>query len=140
MSIFFKRKASAASACWVLLDEWQKKYAHRLADWLGRKTARVPRRRLRVWVILIVLVLAGLNVMVTLLSLREEQPVRPGAFQPVVLARPSGLAPPSEPARTLRAYLDSLRRDSVGSWLLDSLLRVRPGLADTLKELEKMER
>jgi len=122
-----------------ILPEWrvrmmgqQRKYARRLADWLGRKTAKVPAARMRVYVMLCMAGIAAVN----LLILLHAADVHPVAL-PVEVVRSQGLIFRIPPARgpDLVRFLDSLRADSVGGRLLDSLFRARPGLADTLRRL-----
>lgn len=44
----------------------------------------------------------------------------------------------SNQVRAFRHYLDSLRQDSTGLKVYDSLVRARPGLLDSLAQLEKI--
>jgi len=134
--MFFKRRVWVPPAWWVRLDERQKVYARRLADWLARRAAKVPVRRLRVYVILVLVGFAGLDLAVTMGWLRDHQvrnkPVSVGWSAPV--ERESGPRPIT--GQSMRELLEDIRHDSVKAKVLDSLLKARPGLADTLRMLD----
>jgi len=136
--MFSRKKKEVGPGLWEAVDQKQKQYAHRLADWLGGKAASVPVNRLRVWVIGVLLLLALVNTANMVAAIRGHHNLGNfGVIKPVVVAGPR-MERPLRARQSLEQYLDSLRRDSAGSRLLDSLLRVRPGLADTLNEVERM--
>lgn len=128
----YKRREEAPAEWRVRMDEVQKKYARRLADWLGRKMAKVPRARMRVYVMLVLMGMAAADLALLLHAAslhppaRVEQIVRTGGW---VFQVPRGRG------SDLVRLLDSLRADSVTGRQLDSLFQGRPGLVDTLKRL-----
>jgi len=137
--MLFKKRPSVTPVWWVELDRKQKVYAHRLADWMGRRAARVPAPRLRIWVIAFLLGLAGLDLTITMFSIRDHHKAPSGFGWTAPVAVPERkLSRPPRPRQSLQAYLDSLRQDPVGAMMLDSLLKARPGLADTLRRVEGM--
>ena len=137
MGLFTRKKKETEPGIWEALDAKQRAYAHRLADWLGRKASGVPPKQLRKWVIAALLSVALLNGVTLVVALKGHHDHPPPGFQsPAVSVRP--LRRPRNPGQSLKHYLDSLRGDPVGSKLLDSLFNVRPGLADTLREVEGM--
>ena len=134
--MWFKKKEGVAPAWWQELDERQKRYAQRFADYLGRKAVRVPGRRLRVYVVVALLLMVTVQGVTTFHSLHRGPSVQVPFGWPEQLVIPApGL--PGTP-EGFRVYLDSLRRDSVMGPMIDSLLRARPGLADTIRMLEGM--
>ena len=137
MKWFSRKREKAGTGIWAELDAKQQAYAHRLADWLGRRAATVPQKRSRRWVIGALLSVALLNGVSLVLALSRRRDHPPPLVQGVVMS----VHPPRQPhnpGQSLKHYLDSLRADPVGSRLLDSLLVARPGLADTIWEAEEM--
>lgn len=136
--MLFKKRTSVTPSWWEAVDRKQKIYAHRLADWLAKMTAGMPVKQFRLWVAGVLVFLAVVNLWMGIQAVRECY--KASATSSYVLPAPVG-APRSRPHvrqlhRGLQEYLDSLRRDSSGSRLLDGLLRTRPGLADTLRRVE----
>jgi hypothetical protein len=134
--MFFKRRVWVPPAWWVRLDERQRVYARRLADWLARKAVKVPVRRLRVYVVLVLLGFAGLDLAVTMGWLRDHRgrnkSVSVGWSAP--LEREAGPRPVM--GQRMRELLEDIRRDPAKAKVLDSLLKARPGLADTLRMVD----
>jgi hypothetical protein len=142
MKWIFKRKATVSPFWWEVFEHRQLVYKRRLGDWLNHKAEAMSARRLRCWMILFIGGLATINIgcaAYTLWLSQRERAVKM-VFEAPVLIRPRSLSGQAKANRTLHAYLDSLRRDSVGSLLLDSLLRMRPGLVDSIREAEVLER
>jgi hypothetical protein len=138
MGIFSRKNKEVGPGFWEAVDEKQKEYAHRLADWLGGKAATVPVKRLRVWVIGVLVLLALVNTVSMVAAIRGHHDLGNfGVIKPAVVAGPR-MERPRRVRQSLEQYLDSLRRDSTGRRLLDSLLRSRPGLVDSLNEAERM--
>jgi hypothetical protein len=138
MGIFSRKKKEAGPGLWEAVDEKQREYAHRLANWLGAKAATVPVKRLRAWVIGVLVVLALVNTANIVAAIRGHHDFGNfGVIKPAIVMGPR-MDQPRRVRQSLEQYLDSLRRDSTGSQLLDSLFRVRPGLADSLNEVERM--
>jgi len=134
-AMFFKKKRVFVLPAWLVwVDEAQKKYARKLADWLGRKVEKVSTKRLRVYVVLFLIGMAGVNLVLVWHSLQDhkvrsiDSPVVVPARVIIDMPRPVVWVDP-------KRMLDSLRRDSVGARVFDSLMKARPGLRDTLKAL-----
>lgn len=138
MGMFSRRKREAMPGIWEAVDRKQQEYARRLADWLGRKTAAVPVKRMRLWVIVVLVFLALVNAANMVAAIRGHHDKDLAGFGSIKAVTGPRLSRPPRVRRSLEQYLDSLRRDSTGSRLLDSLLKVRPGLADTLSKVERM--
>lgn len=137
MGIFSRKKKEARPGLWETVDEKQREYTGRLADWLGRKAATVPAKRLRIWVIGVLVLVALVNAMNMVAAIRGHHDLGNfGVIKPAVVAGPKVERPPRA-RKSLGQYLDSLRRDSTGSRLLDSLWKVRPGLLDSLNAVEQ---
>jgi hypothetical protein len=133
---FLKRKQWEPPSWRVEANRKQRMYAKRLADFLGRKAAKVPPARLRVWVVVCLLLMGAGELSIGLRAFEAE-----GKKKPVrsydVFAKPI-LAPPIDPAGKapdLVKWLDSIRRDPILGPEFDSLTRDRPGLLDTLRRL-----
>lgn len=139
-SMFYKRRQWVAPPWWAAFNQKQNEYARRLADFLGRRAVKVPVARMRVYVVLFLMGMAGLELGMTWYSITERRAERPA----VVLGTPEQLVIQRSghpvAGKGLRFLLDSLRDDRVAGKQLDSLLRARPGLADTLRRLEGMDR
>ena len=116
------------------MNEVQQKYARRLADWLGRKTANVPAARMRVYVVLFLIGMAGMNGLALWQGMRNhgKSPV-PAAIE--IPVTPMDRERSMQPVVDLSRFVDSLRQDPVNGRSFDSLLRTRPGLVDTLRML-----
>jgi hypothetical protein len=131
------RREGVLPAWRVRMIGQQRKYARRLADWLACKTANVPPKRLRVYMVAVLLGIAAVNFLVLLHATSLHQPavqyhyVRSGAVE---------LRLPAWPGGELKRWLDSVKADPVAGQQLDSLFRLRPGLADSLRRLEEWVR
>ena len=138
MTMFYKRKVWAPPAWWVRMDEWQRKQAERLAIRVGRRMSKIPVRRMRMCVILYVVAMIGLNVAGLLYAYRRP-PVRmltpPWAPNRMVAPFPHWQMDPLEAYRELVGKTPVSPEDAKA---LDSLAKVRPGLADSLRALEGM--
>ena len=140
MGIFSRRKRVEGPGLWEALDEKQKAYAHRLADWLAVKTGKLPVRRVRLYVMLVLVGIASVNTVNMVVAIRRNGNRDINHFGTIKTTVVPGPRIPRKPGarQSLERYLDSLRRDSTGRRLLDSLLSARPGLADTINEVERM--
>jgi hypothetical protein len=138
--MFFKKKQWVAPSWWAAFNRKQNEYARQLANFLGRLVAKVPLARLRVQVTLILMTMIGYEFGTVIQSIKEPQIQN----QSNVFGRPNRLILPvsRKPAsgKGFGLYLDSLQHDPMIRKELDSLLKTRPGLADTLRQLERMTR
>ena len=129
-----KKERDEVPEWWIRLCRASSRAEAGVARWLARKTARIPPRRLRVYVLLCVLALGSANAMLVGRGWKH----RKGERMPVITWSPPAIVEvPRLPLGTsMREVLDSIRRDSVRRRALDSLLRARPGLADSVKRVE----
>lgn len=138
--MFFKKKRTwIPPMWWVRASEWQLKCAHSFAEWLGRKTAGMPRARLRMWLVLLLIGMAGVNLVWVWRSYEHHSVRQVSAPVEIVPSRVVVRAPVPRPRVDLKRLLDSLRRDPVGARVFDSLMKARPGLRDTLVMLGDMD-
>jgi hypothetical protein len=138
--MFFKKKEWVAPGWWDELNRKQRMYARRFADYLGRKSEKVPPARMRIYVMIFLLAIGAVDFGITMKSVRQHRE----QMMPVPFGLPEQLIIPMPRRPVAREnfgpWLDSLRRDPAGGKALDSLLRARPGLADSLRQLEGMVR
>lgn len=124
---------------------------HRIADQLQQRSDRLSIRAKKVWLALFVAFFGGISVWITW----QAVTTRPGVS--VMNAQPETVMPAVEgkygpPLSTdskvstreylmvvrLHRYLDSLSQSEAGRQIMDSLLRGRPGLRDSLLLMEKL--
>lgn len=131
--MIFKRKVWAPPPWWVRVDEWQRKQAQRLAIRVGRRVSKIPVRRMRLYVILYVVAMIGLNVAGLLYAYR-----RPLVRMPTPDWAPDRVVAPFPhwPVDPLEAYRELVGKVPMDKNTLDSLAKERPGLADSLRALE----
>jgi hypothetical protein len=110
--------------------------AIRLSRYLQAKLAKTPPRWVRVILILLLAGLLGTNVVILLKAVNGAPPV--SIPDPVRL--PRGILPPRHRRSPPGFYLDSLLKDSATRRTYDSLLKARPGLADTIRHLQNLNR
>jgi len=122
MTMFFKKKEWSHMSYWGLAHQVKRKYARRLADWLNRRVAGVPVKKLRFYVAASLIGMALLNGAMGVHMIRQY---RHGLVSVSSFIRH---LPPVPPMRSLR----------FDDRLYDSLEKLRPGLADSLKILERL--
>ena len=116
------------------------------ADWLARKTAKMSRRSLYISLGLFVAAGTTYNSLVLTGHLGYAE-IRPGRIQvpssSTQFRIPKNLNPLDQGAKDLnnaQAYLDSLKSTSLGQVMIDSILKVRPGLFDSINTAKEMMR
>jgi hypothetical protein len=109
-----------------------------IADWLGRKAEKFSMAQLS-WRFVCFLAAMGLfNTLILVEVVRD--PLRWPEFESVQLPKlpqkdkPAGPVPPL----TFQTFVDSIRKIDKMRNSFDSLLRARPGFADTLRQLEEI--
>lgn len=136
--MFFKKREWTPPAWWLEVNRKQNVYARRLADYLGRKTAKVPAAKMRVYVLVFLVGFAAVDLGITVASLRGHrvQGMKVPFGWPEKLVIPE----PNHPGHKLdfRSVMDSLKHVPVDREGFDSLLVVRPGLTDTIRKLEEI--
>jgi hypothetical protein len=120
--MFFKWRKWRAEPWREQVQRLQRRYTRRLADWVNRKVALVPVKKMRLYVMI---ALAGMIVL-------------DGAMALHIIRRYRGGPEAAELTRwELRPVLPFKSWD-FNDKLCDSLEKVRPGLADSLKMLESL--
>lgn len=128
--------------------QWLRRRMHRLAVRCSHRLNSLPRRRQRQAVIVFLVCCAGYAALGICGVLHPA--ARTVEVTPIRVPKPAGetVAHTSTPAASLgkavrgissfRRYLDSLKTDSNGLRKLDSLHAARPGLFDTVDQLERI--
>ena len=134
-----KRRMMRPTPYWLIrLGNWEHNLRMDIADWLGRKAAKFSMAQLS-WRFVCFLAVMGLfNTLILVEVVRD--PLRWPEFESVQLPKlpqkdkPAGPVPPL----TFQAFVDSIRKIDRLRKSYDSLLRVRPGFADTIRQLEEI--
>lgn len=120
--MFFKRKEWRAEPWREQAQKMQRQYARRLADWLNRKVAVVPLKKMRLYMMMALVGVLALDGAMALHIIRRYRAVP----APAALTQWEFRAAPP-----FKAW-------DFNDKLYDSLGKVRPGLADSLKMLESL--
>jgi hypothetical protein len=139
--MLFKRKRKAERPMPGFLMAWlvrERAWRVKLSGWLSAKTAQLSRRQLLAAYTLFVIAgsLAYTWVIVRAVRFPEKTAMPSSMTMPKSVhdSRNRMVIVPNDGADFRRVF-DSLRRDPVTGPALDSLLRARPGLADSLAQL-----
>jgi hypothetical protein len=133
----FKSKSKEAGPWigWLYLQEKCRACGLRISGWLQCKTAALPPRQLKGCCLLFFVVFASGNVAILFQAVRH--PVRSLTVAPIQIPQP---APPLviTPGQwhSFRRWLDSLQSDSNGKKIYDTIRKQRPGLLDSLRQIE----
>ncbi len=138
-----KKQKETSSATWLdNLQATTRAWGLRISGWLQRKTQGLSPRRLKTYCLLFFAVFAGWNSWIVFRALRQPRPSIPAGQ--LYLSHPitPTVRPPVDPSslagiQQFRSWLDSLQTDSAGRKIYDSIRRQRPGLLDSLGQLEK---
>jgi len=125
-------------------------YGHRVSDYLQNKTSRLSLFRLKVLWLLFILLAGGGSGWVIMNALSDPSPIIRVApiSPPARLPSTSGGPLPDDPLtqafleriQLFRERLDSLKNDPQGRLFYDSFQQARPGLFDSLRQLEQYYR
>jgi hypothetical protein len=118
--MFFKRKERNYMSSWGHVHKLQRRYARRLADWLNRKVAVVPVKKMRIYLVSALIGMAMLN----------------GAIAVHIIRYRWHWSLPAEPFEVHWRVSPPVIPRGFDEKLYDSLKKQRPGLADSLKILE----
>lgn len=137
--MFFRRKRRRRRRApdWLInLGAQESLWRLQLSEWLGRKAAGLSQERLRWYCLFFMLLWCLVNTWVLVGALGEPWP-RPD-FKSMTLPVRVGKANrrPAEGRSSFGHFMDSMRTDILLKERFDSLLRVRPGFADTIRTLE----
>lgn len=123
----------------------------RLAAYLQQQWEPLPPRRKKITVLLYCVAVSAVCLAIIAGGLSGHS-ARSGLFRPVTVpGHPATLAPPggavpkdqidtvvANQVRGFRHYLDGLQHSPAGKAMYDSLLLARPGLFDSLRQVEKI--
>jgi hypothetical protein len=138
--MFFKRRSFRSPSWWEGVKRKQNEWAHKAADYLDTKAAKVSVRRLRVYMLLLIAVWTATDMTIAWKKMRE-----PSSGQlPDLHHWPERMIVPMPDGAMNRdgfeTFLEKLRHDTVKGKVVDSFLLTRPGLVDTIRTLESMSR
>jgi hypothetical protein len=130
--VFWLDRLQAVSRAWGL----------RISAWLQRKSSTLSPLQLKLYSVGFVLLFASWNGWIVYHALQGRRSTTSSGqlhlFHPIL---PS-VRPPADPfsstgIQKFRSWLDSLQADSAGRKIYDSIWRERPGLLDSLGQIEK---
>jgi hypothetical protein len=140
---FFKNKQKEASSpSWLdALQATTRNWGIRISAWLQRKTMTLSPVRLKLYVAGFLLLFGIWNGEIIYHALQGHR--LPTQARQLSLSHPTipAVQPPVDPAFSagigkFRSWLDSLQADSVGRQIYDSIRRERPGLLDSVAQLD----
>jgi hypothetical protein len=141
--LFRRKRKEVQSFTW--LDHLQaaiRAWGLRISGWLQRKTLTLPRARLKLYSVLFLLFFGSWDGWIIVQALRHPHPAIPA--QQLHLSHPvlPSVRPPFDPTslagiQKFQSWLDSLQTDTTGRKVYDSILQQRPGLLDSLGQIEK---
>ena len=127
---------------WIWLARKDRELRLRISGRIGVAAARLPRRKLKAYALVVIGLMFAANVAVLWQSLHgHASGFSAGHIRVPAHVRepPGGRRGPPVGQRLPLAGLDSVLKDSAGKRAFDSLLRVRPGLADTVRLLRGLD-
>ena len=141
--LFNGRRNEAPSLTWFgTLQATTRAWGLRISGWLQRKTMTIPPVRLKLYAVLFLLFFGSWNGWIIVQALRHPHPPNPAGQLPLshpILPSVHPLVDPSSLAgiQKFRSWLDSLQVDTAGRRIYDTILQQRPGLLDSLRQIEK---
>lgn len=147
---FFRRKTGRTSLVHAVFERYSgrvESIQRRIADSLNAKVSSWSAFRVKVVLIVFILCYVTVTAFVLLSAGSSSdshlriQPI----YQPRNVIIPDHNVSSESPVymtsrlRQFRLYLDSLKKDEVGRRIYDSILMKRPGLIDSLTQLETLE-
>lgn|SRR6185312_7388175 len=140
---FFKNKQKEASSpSWLdALQATTRNWGIRISAWLQRKATALSPVRLKLYSASFLLLFGIWNGWTIYHALHETRPSIPAgqrSLSPPILpiVRPPADASSLPGLTEFRSWLDSLQRDSTGQKIYDSIRRQRPGLFDSLAQID----
>lgn len=145
-----KRNGQAASGWYGHLAERCNFLGHRVSDYLQRRTRNLSPSRLRLFLLLFVLIASMACAWMVIDGLRHPS----GMLHIKPISRPSKLSSSGNGSHLYDSLLgaslnrmqkfmlrmDSLKSDPEGRTIYDSIRRTRPGLFDSIEEVEHLYR
>ena len=140
---FFRNKRQqASSAKWLdSARDVTRRWGVGISGWLQRKSMTLSQVRLKFYAALFVLLFAGLNGWIVYQALHARHSSLPSVQLSLSHSILPSVRPPIDQSslsglHAFRSWLDSLQRDSTGRQIYDSIRRERPGLLDSLAEID----
>jgi hypothetical protein len=141
--VFSNKRKEVQPFTWLeKLQAANRAWGPRISGWLQRKTLTLPPAQLKGYVVLVLLFLGSWNGWIIVQAL--QHPHRPIPAQQLPLSHPllPTVRSPVDPSslagiRTFRSWLDSLQADTMGRKIYDTILQQRPGLLDSVRQIEK---
>ena len=141
--LFNNKRKEGPSLIWLgTLQAKTRAWGLRISGWLQRKTMTLPPVRLKFYAVLFLLFFGSWNGWIIVEALRRPHramPEKQVALSHSILPSVHPLVDPSSLAgiQKFRSWLDSLRTDTTGRKIYDSIRQQRPGLLDSLGQIEK---
>jgi len=141
--LFNNKRKEGPSLIWLgTLQAKTRAWGLRISGWLQRKTMTLPPVRLKFYAVLFLLFFGSWNGWIIVQALRNSHPPIPAGqlhLSHSILPSVHPLVDPSSLAgiQKFRSWLDSLRTDTTGRKIYDSIRQQRPGLLDSLGQIEK---
>lgn len=140
---FFKNKRNETSSpSWLdALHATTRNWGLRISGWLQRKTMTVSPVRLKLYAASILLLFGIWNGWIVYHALHGTRPPIPAVQRSLSSPILPNVRPPVDASSLsgltqFRSWLDSLQRDSAGRQIYDSIRRRRPGLLDSLAQID----
>ena len=141
--LFNGRRNEAPSLTWLgTLQATTRAWGLRISGWLQRKTMTIPPVRLKLYAVLFLLFFGSWNGWIVYYALHGRRPSIPAGQ--LYLSHPTipTVRPPVDLSslagiQQFRSWLDSLQVDTAGRRIYNTILRQRPGLLDSLRQIEK---
>jgi hypothetical protein len=141
--IFRSQRKEVQSFTWLdHLQAANRAWGLRISGWLQRKTLTLSLARVKLYTVLFLLFFGSWNGWIILQALRHPHPAIPGGQLHLTHPVLPSVCPPADPSslagiQKFRSWLDSLQTDTTGRKVYDSILQQRPGLLDSLGQIEK---
>jgi hypothetical protein len=132
-----KQKEAKPLAVWVYLQIKSRAWGLRVSGWLGRKTATLSPGQLKGYGAMLLVIAFGWHTGVILEAMRHPAHLTHSTVQPPTAVRICSKPPLVRDWRPFQKWLDSLQADSNGRKIYDTIRRERPGLLDSLRQVEK---
>lgn len=140
--LFKGKQKEASSLSWLdTLRALSRRWGLRMSRWLQRKTVTLSPGRLKGYAAVFILLLGSWNGWIVYQALQGRRPPIPAGqlylSHPTIPAVHLKVDPSfSAGIGKFRSWLDSLQRDSAGQKIYDSIRRERPGLLDTVAQID----
>jgi hypothetical protein len=143
--VFRSKRKKEKNFTWLdQLRDASRAWGLRIGGWLQRKSLNLSRVQLKLYAASFVLLFASWNGWIVYHALTQpHSSLSRGHVYPPHPVMPA-VRPPPDPFSSIgvqkfRSWLDSLQKDTAGRKIYDSIRRERPGLLDSLRQIEKSD-